>query len=261
MINRYQSRFSKSRLPSTNESIGRRATNRAAPRIAEKRDAATLSVPWPKAGGRSARAASPLRPLLVPLSRIFERSVSPPIGRLSTRFALRIPLAVAAEAQTPATRARGSNVRVAGAIPVRDSVWSRGVIQRTAGGDQTLVDADGPLEFLSSDALVADGVGRGSGGRGAFGHRAVGRGTESPSIKLGRRRRRTAASVLRLRQRHRNRKRQHFRHAVLHVVGQSRGQTARVQLIKFDQLQQVVEPGYAFVQGVQPAVASLVENL
>lgn len=181
LINRYQSRFSKSRPSSTNESVRRqRRTARENRRETRRRDAATLSAPSPKT------RVSPSS--VSPSSFSCFRTLSLSAGRLATRFALRIPLAVAAEAQTPATRARGSNVRVAGAIPVRDTVWSRGVIQRTMGGDQTLVDADGPLEFLSSDALVADGVRRGS-GRGAFGHRAVGRGTESPSIELGRRRR------------------------------------------------------------------------
>lgn len=48
---------------------------------------------------------------------------------------------------------------------------------------------------------------------------------------------------------------------MLHVVGQSGGQRARVQLVELDQLQQIVKLGRPFVQGVQPAIATLVEDL
>lgn len=65
--------------------------------------------------------------------------------------------------------------------------------------------------------------------------------------------RRGRAAVLRPRQRR--------WHPVLHVVGQPGGQRARVQLVELDQLQQVVELGRPFVQGVQPAIATLVEDL
>lgn len=44
-------------------------------------------------------------------------------------------------------------------------------------------------------------------------------------------------------------------------MSQPGGQTARVQLVEFDQLEQVIEPGYTLVEGVQPAVAPFVENL
>ena len=79
-------------------------------------------------------------------------------------LALQIPLAVAAQAQAPATRARGSNVLAGDPLPVG---W-RGAVERATVGcrdDETLLDAGGPLEFLSSDALVTDrsssSVGRG----------------------------------------------------------------------------------------------------
>lgn len=44
-------------------------------------------------------------------------------------------------------------------------------------------------------------------------------------------------------------------------MGQSGGQATRVQLVKLDQLQQIVELGYTPVQSVQPAIASFVEHL
>ena len=184
------------------------------------------------------------------------------------KFALQIPLAVAAQAQTPATRARcGSNV-LAG-----DDDWTvgwRSAVERATVGsgddDETLLDAGGPLEFLSSDALVTDAatsVVVGRGGVGCVGRQLandVATAVDDESrrlVELRRRRWRTGV----VGQRHRDRQREHLRHAVLHVMGQSGGQTAGVQLVKLDQLQQIVEPGHAFVEGVQPAVASFVENL
>lgn len=82
------------------------------------------------------------------------------------KFALQIPFTVAAQAQTPATRARRSNVRVTGPVLVCDSVQSRSVVEGTVGRDETLFDASGPLEFLSSDALMSGVISSRNGSRG-----------------------------------------------------------------------------------------------
>ena len=167
---------------------------------------------------------------------------------------LQIPFTVAAQAQTPATRARRSNVRVTGPVLVRDSVQSRSVVEGTVGRDETLFDASGPLEFLSSDALVSGVIGSRNGRSRGTGHVAA-----QPSIEFDGRWWWPPAILLL--QRYGNRKGEHLGDAVLHVVSQPGGQTARVQLVEFDQLEQVIEPGYSLVEGVQPAVAPFVENL
>lgn len=82
------------------------------------------------------------------------------------KFALQIPFTVAAQAQTPATRARRSNVRVTRPVLVCDSVQSRSVVEGTVGRDETLFDASGPLEFLSSDALMSGVISSRNGSRG-----------------------------------------------------------------------------------------------
>lgn len=92
---------------------------------------------------------------------------------------LQIPFTVAAQAQTPATRARRSNVRVTGPVLVRDSVQSRSVVEGTVGRDETLFDASGPLEFLSSDALVSGVIGSRNGRSRGTGHVAA-----QPSIEF-----------------------------------------------------------------------------
>ena len=112
------------------------------------------------------------------ISLSFSRSFSLSVWLQKIRW-LQIPFTVAAQAQTPATRARRSNVRVTGPVLVRDSVQSRSVVEGTVGRDETLFDASGPLEFLSSDALVSGVIGSRNGRSRGTGHVAA-----QPSIEF-----------------------------------------------------------------------------
>jgi len=50
-------------------------------------------------------------------------------------------------------------------------------------------------------------------------------------------------------------------HTILHVMCQSGGQRTRIELVEFDQLQQVVKFRRSLVEGIQPTITALVKDL
>ena len=143
------------------------------------------------------------------------------------KITLQVALAVAAEARTPAARSRVASVLAA--CPS----FGRGVIDRVAaaGHRETLANARGLLTCLASNASVTRAV-RGIGDDGRDG------GETDARLRGGRGRSAVFRSV-------RGR-----RDAILNVVGEPGRQAARVQLVEYDQLQQIVELGYALVDSV-----------